>query len=99
MVVEREREVPRWAGTGFKCCLSAEALSHQKNPMVSSSTELILPVLKFMMWTGKLTLTADMSTLLLAWGICFAASRISNFLAGACLLQFIRPAFHFPAVG
>lgn len=90
MVVESEREVPRWADVGFECCLNAEALSHQKNPMVSSSPELILPVLKLLIWTGRLTLTADMSTVSLAWGVCLAASRISNSVAGACLLQFIN---------
>lgn len=67
--------------------------------MVSSPTELILPVLKVVIQAGKLTLTAGVSALSLAWRVCLAASGVSNFLVGACLLQFIRSAFDFPAVG
>lgn len=67
--------------------------------MVSSPTELILPVLKVVIQAGKLTLTAGVSALSLAWRVCLAASTVSNFLVGVCLLQFIRSAFDFPAVG
>lgn len=61
MVVGNEREVSRWAVTGFKCCLDAEVflLSEERCGFISCGLAgLILAMLKLAVQTGKLTLQA-----------------------------------------
>lgn len=60
-MVGNEREVSRWAVTGFRCCLYAEVLLLSGEPcgfISCSLAELILAMLKLAVWAGKLTLQA-----------------------------------------